>query len=88
MKKPWVLKPKELYWIYNVVIRPIIAYATIEWWLRVTYKTSRVDLSKLQKVVSLGISGAERTAPATATGVFLGLPPLHLKIEAETWAEP
>jgi hypothetical protein len=31
----------------------------------------------------LGITGAMRTAPTAAMEVLLGLPPLHLQVEAE-----
>jgi hypothetical protein len=72
------MKPRVLYWLYTVVIRPIITYATIVWWPRVEYKTSRAKLSKLQILAFLGITGAIRTAPTAAVEVLLGLPPLHL----------
>jgi hypothetical protein len=41
------------------------------------------ELSKLQRVACLGITGAMRTAPTAAVEVLLGLPPLHLRVEAE-----
>jgi hypothetical protein len=27
-RKTWRLKPKVIYWIYTVVVRPIVTYAT------------------------------------------------------------
>jgi hypothetical protein len=46
-------------------------------------KTSQTELSNLQRVACLGITGAMRTAPAAAIEVLLELPPLHLQAEAE-----
>jgi hypothetical protein len=46
-------------------------------------KTSQAELSKLQRVACLGITGAIKTTPTAAMEVLLGLPPLHLQVEAE-----
>jgi hypothetical protein len=69
-----------------MVVRSIIIYAAMIWWPRLKYKTSQAKLSKLQRLACLGKTGAMRTAPTAAIGVFLGLPPLHLKLEAEARA--
>jgi hypothetical protein len=53
------------------------------WWSRVKLKTSQAQLSKLQRMASVGITGAITTAPTTAMEVLLGLPPLHLQAEVE-----
>jgi hypothetical protein len=49
----------------------------------VKYKTSQAELSKLQRVACLGITGVIKTTPTAAMEVLLGLPPLHLQLEAE-----
>jgi hypothetical protein len=72
-----------LYWIYTAVLRPIVTYAATVWWPRVKFKTSQAELSKLQRVACLGITGAIKTTPTAAMEVLLGLPPLHLQVEAE-----
>jgi hypothetical protein len=46
-------------------------------------KTSQTELSKLQRMTCLGITGAMRTAPTAAMEDLLGLRPLHLQVEAE-----
>jgi hypothetical protein len=66
------------------VVRPIVTYAATVWWTRVKFKTSQAELSKLQRVACLGITGAIKTAPSAAMEVLLGLPPLHLQVEAES----
>jgi hypothetical protein len=50
---------------------------------RVKFKTSQAELSKLQRVACLGITGAIKTVPTAAMEVLLGLPPLHLQVEAD-----
>jgi hypothetical protein len=74
------------YSIYTVVVRPIVTYAATVWWSRIKYGTSKAELSKLQRMACLGITGAIRTVPTTAIEVLLGLPPLHLQLEAEARA--
>jgi hypothetical protein len=56
-----------VYWIYTAVVRPIVKF-----------KTSQAELSKLERVACLGITGEMKTAPTAAMEVLLGLPPLHL----------
>jgi hypothetical protein len=61
-------------------------YAATVWWPRVKLKISQVELSKLQRIVCLGITGTMRIAPTAAMEVLLGLPPLHLQVEADAKA--
>jgi hypothetical protein len=68
-----------------MVLRPIITYAAMTWWLRLKYKTSQAKLSKLQRLACPGITRAMRMAPIATIEVLLGFPPLHLKMEAEAW---
>jgi hypothetical protein len=72
-----------VYWIYTVVVRPIVTYAATIWWPKIKLKASQAELSKLQSKACLGITGAMRTAPTVAMEALLGLPPLHLQVEAE-----
>jgi hypothetical protein len=71
------LKPEVIYSINTAVVRPIVTYAATVWWLRVKYKTSQAELSKLQTVAWLGITGAIKTSLTAAMEVLLGLHPLH-----------
>ena len=56
--KTWGLTPKvvRVYWIYTVVVRPIITYAATIWWPRVKLKRSQAELSKLQRTAYLEIT--------------------------------
>jgi hypothetical protein len=47
--KTWELKPKVVYRIYTVMVRPTVTYAAITWWPRVKLKTSKAKLCKLQR---------------------------------------
>jgi hypothetical protein len=81
--KTWGLKPKVLYKTYTAVVRPIVTYADTIWWPRVKLKTSQAELSKMLWVACLGITGAIKTTPTAAIEILLGLPPLHMQLEAE-----
>jgi hypothetical protein len=72
--KTWGLRPHIVYWIYMAVIRPIITYSITVWWPRVKLKTSKAELSKLQRLACLSITGASRTTPTAALEIHLGLP--------------
>jgi hypothetical protein len=82
--KTWGLKPKVIYWIYSVVVRPIVTYAAAVWWPR--FKTSQAERRKLQRMACLGITKAMRTGPTAAIEVLPALPPLFLQVEAQTKA--
>jgi hypothetical protein len=72
-----------VYWIYKAAVKPIVTYAATIWWPRVKLKTSQAELSKLQRMTCLGITGAMISAPTAAMAILLGLPPLHLQMDAE-----
>jgi hypothetical protein len=62
-----------IYWIYTVVVRSIVIYAATVWWHGVKFRPGRAELSKLQRLACLGITGAMRTAPTSAIEVLLKL---------------
>jgi hypothetical protein len=84
--RTWVLKPRVVHWIYTMVIRPVLTYSSTVWWPRVRYNIRRTELSKRQRLACLAITGAMKTTPTTAKEVLLGVPPLHVMIEAEAQA--
>jgi len=69
-----------------VVVRPSIVYAALAWWPRTKVWTSIIEPSKLKGMAHLHIIGAMSGTPTAAIAVLLGLPPLHIMIEAETLA--
>jgi hypothetical protein len=66
------------------MVRPIVTYVATIWCPTVKLKTSQAELSKLQGMPCLGITGAMRIAPTAAMEVLLELHPLHLQVDAET----
>jgi hypothetical protein len=62
--KPWGLQPKVMYWIYH---RGCKNHRHLCW---VKLRTSRVELSRLQRMVCLGTTGAMRAVPRAATEIL------------------
>jgi hypothetical protein len=69
-----------------MVVRPIISHAIIMWWSKVEYKTSRAEISKVQRLTYSGATGTMKTASIPAIEVLLEILTSHLKMEAETQA--
>ena len=84
--KSWGLSPRIIHWLYTAIVRPMLTYAALVWWPRVTLSTTRASLNHIQRLACLGITGAMRSAPTAALEVLLCLPPLHLVVEAEAAA--
>ena len=81
--KTWFLKPRVVHWMYSIVIRPILNNSTTVWWPRVGYNVSRTELSRLHRVACLAITGEMKMTPTAVIEVLLGVPVLHVMIEAE-----
>jgi hypothetical protein len=60
------LKPRVVYWIYTIVMRPILTYGSTVWWLRVRYNVSRTELCKIQRLACLAITGMMEMTPTVA----------------------
>jgi len=67
-------------WIYTMVIRLMLTYDSKVWWLRVRYNLSRTELSKVQRLACLAITGVMKMTPTAAMEVLLDLPPLQMMI--------
>jgi ribonuclease HI len=81
--KTWGLQPRILYWIYSMMVIPLLTYGSIVWWPRTSLDTCRRTLTTLQRYACMAITGAFRTTPTRAMESILGLKPLHLVIETE-----
>jgi len=73
------------YWIYAMVIRPILTYSSVVWWPRVRY-ISRMEFNKLQWLAHLVVTGAMRMIPTAVVEVLPRLLPLHMTIQLEDQA--
>ena len=81
--KNWGYSPKITKWLYTTIIKPMICYASVIWWERATYQTTQKELAKIQRLITLSITGALRTTPSIALDSVTGLLPLHIQIIKE-----
>lgn len=78
--KTWGCKPSILYWMYIMIVRPIITYGAIAWYTRTKVISVQSKLSKLQRLACLCITGAMRTCPTASMEKILGLSPIQYEI--------
>ena len=62
----WGLKPKVVSWLYVSIIRPSITFASLVWWPGCQMASAKNRLSRMQRLVCLGITGAMYTTAAVA----------------------
>jgi hypothetical protein len=74
----WGLGPKVVHWVYAAIVRPNISFASLVWWPGCETASSKKNLSEVQRLACLGITGALRTTPTDAREELVGLPPLDL----------
>jgi hypothetical protein len=72
-----------VHWLYATVIRPSILYGALVWWPKVTQKTTKTHLGRIQIMACLAITGIMKSTPTAAMEVLLNLTPLNLLIMAE-----
>jgi hypothetical protein len=46
----WSLKPQVVFWIYTMVMRPMLTCGSTVWWPRVVCKVSWMELCRLQRL--------------------------------------
>jgi len=61
----------------------MVTYASFVWWPKTEYQTACKDLSKVQRLACLSITGAKRSAPTVALNAMLNLPPLQTYVKEE-----
>jgi hypothetical protein len=81
--RKWGLRPTMLHWLYTRVIRSFILYGALIWWPKVTHKTTKTQLGRIQRMACLAITEATKSTPTAAMDVLLNLTPLNLLIMAE-----
>ena len=82
----WGLTPRSVLWLYTAIIRPMLSYASVVWWPKTLRKSVQGQLSQVQRLACLSVTGAVRTAPTAALEVMLNIPPLDLHIYSEAVA--
>jgi len=69
--------------LYVAIVRPTASFASLLWWPSCQTATAKKELSKVQRLACLGITGAISVTPTGATEALVGLPSLDLVIEGE-----
>jgi hypothetical protein len=78
------LRPNIVHWLYTRVIRSFILIGALVWWPKVTHKTTKIQLGRIQRMACLAVTGAMKSTHTAAMEVLLNLTPLNLLIMAET----
>jgi ribonuclease HI len=81
--RTWGLNPRIVHWLYKAVVRPMITYGSLVWWPKLEQRTAELELTKLQRLACLCITGAMRSTPTAALETLLNLPSLTIYIKAE-----
>lgn len=74
--------PKELNWMYTLIVRSIITHGTVVWSRRTGLCTVKTTLDKIQRLESVCITGRMRSRPTAAVEVLVHL---HLPVEEVAW---
>jgi hypothetical protein len=83
--KKWGLRhnTRIVHWLYISAIRPSIFHGALVWWPKVMQKTDKLQLSMIQKMTCLTITGAMKSTPNEGMEMLLNLTPLDHLIMAE-----
>lgn len=81
--KTWGLSPKNILWMYDAIVKPMLAYGAFIWWNGIASNNIKRQLNHLQRVACLAITGSMSTTPQAALDVLLNLPKLEDYILAE-----
>ena len=79
----WGLRTRVTHWLYVCINRPSIAYASLVWWPACQTASAQKELSKVQRLACLGITGAMRTTPTNAVEALICLSPRELVVQSE-----
>ena len=79
------MKPRQAFWIFTAIIRPILAYAAVIW---INATNSNTLVERLQKVQRLGcitITSAYPSTPTAALEKLLRIPPVNIFLRGEAF---
>jgi hypothetical protein len=72
-----------VHWLYIRAVKPSTFYAALVWWSKIMQKSTKTQLSRIQTMAYLAISGAMKSILTAAMEVLLNLTPLDPLIMAE-----
>jgi hypothetical protein len=75
--KKWGLQPYIIHWMYTAIIRPIVTYGALIWWEAMEKELNRKNLTKVQRLAALGITGVKNNTAQAALETILNLQPLE-----------
>ena len=79
----WGISSRMMHWMYCAIVRPMITYGAQVWYKKVDQKTAQRELSKLQRLALLMMTGGFKTTPTAALEILTNVPPLHLFLKYE-----
>lgn len=82
----WGLPSKAILWIYEAVVRPMLTHGCVVWWPRVDIKCARKELSEVQRLVCICITGAMKTTATAAMETLMALPPIQTSVKSKAFA--
>ena len=66
----WGLNSKVIYWIYRMVICPVVPYGSVVWWTRVRLGSTEKKLTKVQRNVCIAMTGCIITTPMASLEIL------------------
>lgn len=81
--REWGLKPKWIHWIFTKVVLPYLFYGSLFWYKRTKLSTVQKQLSHLQRMACLSMTGTMRSTPTAGLEAILCMAPLHILCEGQ-----
>jgi len=79
----WGLRPRVVHWLYVSITTLSVTFASLVWWAGCQTASAKKNLSRIQKLAYLGMTGAMCTTPTKAVEALICLPPLELVVQSE-----
>jgi hypothetical protein len=73
----WGLRPRVVHWLYISIVMPSITFTSLVWWPGCQTARVKKQLSRVQRLASLGIMAAMCTTPTNAVEALVCHPPLE-----------
>jgi hypothetical protein len=76
--KNWGLSPKQIWWIWQSIVRPQMSYCSIVWAEPTILKKFEDKLNALQRLALSQMTFSQKSTPTKGIEVILGIQPLGL----------
>ena len=78
----WGITPQTMHWLYTRVVLPALEYGCVVWIPGTNSSHLQDRLRKVQRMACMCITAAYGSTPTKGLEMFLGLPPLHIHLQA------